>query len=66
MTVCASSFIPCNSIAGRKIIETNYYQLTRIIEDGKTLMKKSVRTDCNNDRSLRASLRKEYETGHVV
>ena len=66
MTVCASSFIPCNSIAGKKVIETNYYQLTRIIEDGKTLMKKSVRTDRNNDRSLRASLRKEYETGHVV
>ena len=66
MTVCASSFIPCNSIAGKKVIETNYYQLTRIIEDGKTLMKKSVRTDRNNDRSLRASLRKEYETGHIV
>ena len=29
-------------------------------------MKKSVRTDRNNDRSLRASLRKEYETGHIV
>lgn len=66
MTVCASSFIPCNSIAGKKVIETNYYQLTRIIEDGKTLMKKSVRSDRQKDRTLSASLRKEYETGHIV
>ena len=66
MTTCTSSFISCNSKADQTVIETNYYQLTRIIEDGKTLMKKSVRKDRNNDCSLRASLRKEYETGHIV
>lgn len=62
----SSTFLPHSPSAEHLVTETSCYRLTHIISDGRALMKKSVRHDCSTDAALRASLRKEYETGRVV
>lgn len=66
MTIESSTFLPCSTAPGTLIIETSGFRLTRVVEGEKAIMKKAVRQDCNEDKTLRASLRKEYETGRVV
>lgn len=66
VTIESSTFLPCATAPGTLIIETSGFRLTRMVEGEKAIMKKAVRQDCNEDKTLRASLRKEYETGRIV